>query len=144
MYVCPYPRFKNLFQSETIHAPLLSFLYHLLSFLKNFIKVLIMLMIQITFISMRLESNCDHDYVLIRNGPYPSSPLINTYCGNNLPLPILSESSGLWIEFHSDDSKEDEGFELKLESVFEGELAVLYPYVLSLHILWVGFPGLAH
>jgi hypothetical protein len=91
-----------------------------------------MLMAQITFVSMRLESNCNNDYLLIRNGPYPSSPLMNKYCGNSVPLPILSESNALWIEFHSDDSNEDQGFELTLESVFEGELAVLYPQVICL------------
>jgi hypothetical protein len=103
-------------------------------------------MVQITFVSMRLESNCNHDYLLIRNGPYSFSPLINKYCGNSVPLPVLSESNALWIEFHSDDSSEDQGFEMTLESVFEGELAAVYLQVLCVycdtHLMWVGLLSL--
>ncbi|GFG35967.1 hypothetical protein Cfor_02931, partial [Coptotermes formosanus] len=76
--------------------------------------------INVTFVSMRLESDCNHDYLLIRNGPRPLSPLMNKYCGTDVPMPILSQSNALWIEFYSDDSNEDEGFVLRLEAVFEG------------------------
>jgi hypothetical protein len=86
-----------------------------------------MLTLQITFVSMTLESDCNHDYLLIRNGPYPSSPVMNKYCGTDVPVPIRSETNALWIEFHSDASNEDQGFELRLESVSEGKLAALYP-----------------
>jgi hypothetical protein len=81
-----------------------------------------MLMVQVTFVSMMLENDCSHDYLLIRNGPNPQSPLINKYCGTSVPVPILSQSNGLWIEFHSDDSNQDLGFVLRLEALYEGEL----------------------
>jgi hypothetical protein len=87
------------------------------------------LMIQVTFISMRLESDCSHDYLRIRNGPRPSSPLVNTYCGTNIPMPVLSESNALWIEFYSDSSNEDQGFVLRLESMYEGEFTTLYSQI---------------
>ncbi|XP_069688891.1 cubilin [Periplaneta americana] len=76
--------------------------------------------INITFTSLKLQSDCSADYVLIRNGPYPNSPLLNKYCGATVPAPMLSEANSLWIEFHSDASDEDQGFTLRLEPVFEG------------------------
>jgi len=85
-----------------------------------------MLIVQVTFVSMSLESDCNHDYLLIRNGPRPSSPLMNKYCGTSVPTPILSQSNALWIEFYSDDSNEDQGFVLRLEALYEGELVELY------------------
>ena len=85
-----------------------------------------MLIVQVTFVSMRLESDCNHDYLLIRNGPRAGSPLMNKYCGTSVPTPILSQSNALWVEFYSDNSNEDQGFVLRLEAVYEGELVELY------------------
>jgi hypothetical protein len=45
-------------------------------------------------------------------------------------MPVLSESNALWIEFYSDGSNEDQGFALKLESVFEGEFTTPYSQML--------------
>jgi hypothetical protein len=45
-------------------------------------------------------------------------------------MPVLSESNALWIEFYSDGSNEDQGFTLRLESVFEGEFTTVYSQIL--------------
>lgn len=82
-------------------------------------------MVQVTFVSMMLENDCNHDYLLIRNGPNARSPLMNKYCGATVPVPILSQSNALWIEFYSDGSNEDQGFVLRLEALYEGELVDL-------------------
>lgn len=106
--------------------PILSVTPHSYLSSETYDKVWTMLIVQVTFVSMRLESDCNHDYLLIRNGPHPESPLMDKYCGTSVPLPILSQSSALWIEFYSDESNEDQGFVLRLEAVQEGELVELY------------------
>lgn len=59
---------------------------------------------------------------------------MNKYCGTDVPMPILSQSNALWIEFYSDDSNEDEGFVLRLEAVFEGELVEVYSWIICIYI----------
>ena len=54
---------------------------------------------------------------------------MNKYCGTSVPTPILSQSNALWIEFYSDDSNEDQGFVLRLEALYEGELVELYSWI---------------
>ena len=54
---------------------------------------------------------------------------MNKYCGTSVPMPILSQSNALWIEFYSDNSNEDQGFVLRLEAVYEGEVVELYLWI---------------
>ncbi|CAG7730452.1 unnamed protein product, partial [Allacma fusca] len=43
------------------------------------------------------DGGCDKDYVLVRNGQYPTSPLLGKYCGTNLPNNITSMSRFLFV-----------------------------------------------
>ena len=61
-----------------------------------------------------------YDYLEIRNGKRPDSPLIGKYCGNG-PLPnIVSHSNYLFLRFISDPSMQNRGFELSYEAIDTG------------------------
>lgn len=78
--------------------------------------------ISLTFEAFRLESdkNCiNYDYVTIKEkcrGGRMSENLgggPNGYCGSEMPPPIVSTCSELYIEFKSDDSDTEIGFRAK-------------------------------
>ncbi|KAF4532436.1 hypothetical protein B566_EDAN014438 [Ephemera danica] len=76
--------------------------------------------ILIKFLNMDMEPECDHDNVMVFNGPTSQSPLIGTYCGNSLPVEIQSQSNFLFISFHSDARHQRQGFKLTAEPVLSG------------------------
>src|SRR5688572_3070820 len=58
-------------------------------------------------------TNCNYDYLRVYNGPGPGSPLIGTYCNNNLPpTTINSTGNSLTLVFHSDGGLEESGFDI--------------------------------
>lgn len=65
---------------------------------------------------------CDRDYLIIRNGRYPSSPVLGKYCGTYFSTEMTSMSNDLWVEFHSDGSADGSrrGFKLQLEQSTHG------------------------
>nr|XP_020470999.1 cubilin [Monopterus albus] len=66
------------------------------------------------FNSFDLEShsNCDFDYLEIRNGSTSDSPLIQRVCGSTLPSPIFPQSNLLYLRFKSDFSYARNGFDV--------------------------------
>lgn len=83
--------------------------------------------VKVKFLEMDMDGHqgaegCDNDYIIIRNGKYPSSPSLGKFCGTDLPPDITSMSHELWIEFHSDGNADGSkhGFQLSLETVSRG------------------------
>jgi len=74
--------------------------------------------VSVSFVSFDVEAgssgtNCNYDYVRVYNGPSTASPLLGTYCNNNLPpATINSTGSSITIRFHSDGGLEEAGFEM--------------------------------
>ncbi|XP_071514687.1 cubilin-like [Panulirus ornatus] len=69
--------------------------------------------IRFHFIDLDLEDHlhCRFDFVEIRDGSNPHSPLVGRYCSSNQGVVTLnSTSSSLWIRFHSDYSVNGRGF----------------------------------
>ncbi|KAL3836256.1 hypothetical protein ACJMK2_021695 [Sinanodonta woodiana] len=68
--------------------------------------------VTLTFTHMDIEevADCGHDYVTVMDGNDESAPLIGTYCGNVVPLPITSQGSALYVKFISDFSVQRTGF----------------------------------
>jgi PKD repeat protein len=63
-------------------------------------------------------TNCNYDYVRVYDGPNTASPLVGTYCNNNLPPATWSSSgSSVTIVFHSDGGLEESGFEIAWDCV---------------------------
>lgn len=56
------------------------------------------------------STDCEYDYLEIREGPHGYSNLKGKYCGNTFPKEITSKGQFLWLEFRSDDSIEYKGF----------------------------------
>jgi len=68
--------------------------------------------IQIKFTVFDLEhhSRCRWDYLEIRDGDSEQSPLINRFCGQDVPQPIVSTGNKVWIKFRADNSFTGQGF----------------------------------
>nr|XP_012218853.1 PREDICTED: cubilin-like [Linepithema humile] len=45
---------------------------------------------------------CTGDFLEIRDGSGLYAPLLGQYCGNTLPLPVVSSTNSLWIRFYTD------------------------------------------
>ncbi|KAL0280907.1 UNVERIFIED_CONTAM: hypothetical protein PYX00_002062 [Menopon gallinae] len=56
------------------------------------------------------HDNCVYDYVELRDGHDPDSPIIGTYCGNKTPPNVRSSSNKLMVTFVSDATVQKEGF----------------------------------
>ncbi|OXA47104.1 Cubilin [Folsomia candida] len=85
--------------------------------------------IRIRFLDLDLDDHrgggdegCDRDYVIVRNGKYQTSPMLGKFCGSNSPPDIVSMSSHVWIEFHSDENSDPgrRGFSVQTEKVARG------------------------
>ncbi|XP_059183305.1 cubilin [Centropristis striata] len=72
------------------------------------------------------HSQCEFDYLEIRNGSTSSSPLIGRFCGNTLPSPIFPQSNQLYLRFKSDYSASRDGFEATWTSSPHGCGGTLY------------------
>lgn len=64
------------------------------------------------FFLLKVENhdNCVYDYVEVRDGHLPDSPLLGTYCGYKLPPDVRSSSNKLQIKFVSDSTVQKAGF----------------------------------
>ena len=78
--------------------------------------------VQVTFNDLQLDSDdCTMDYLTILNGRLPSSPELGRFCGSNRPSVIRSQSSYLWIRFHSDNiAGSSRGFSLDIQGLTSG------------------------
>lgn len=85
--------------------------------------------VEVVFTDMDLEqnANCSFDFVEIRDGSYPTSPLIGRYCGSSKPALVRSTSNHIRILFRSDGNQVSKGFRLQYTG---GESEI---YLLSYH-----------
>lgn len=87
--------------------------------------------VQVTFEDLQLDSvDCTQDYVKMLNGHLPTSPQLGVYCGGTKPTnPIRSQSSYLWIQFHSDGiSGSSRGVSITVDSVASGKSLFIFTY----------------
>ncbi|XP_030569623.1 cubilin homolog [Drosophila novamexicana] len=63
---------------------------------------------------------CYADYLEIRNGDQPTSPLIGRYCGDRIPPRLPSYGNVLYVHFESDYGVEEAGFHLIWEAAATG------------------------
>lgn len=70
--------------------------------------------IQLSFSAFDLQApgpSCQHgDFVEVRDGEYPDSPVLGTFCGSNIPSDTFSSGSYMLVQFRSDESMEKRGF----------------------------------
>ena len=68
--------------------------------------------VALEFHSFEVENhdNCVYDYLEIRDGHEPNSPLIGRFCGYNVPSNVNSTSNKMSVKFVSDGSVQKAGF----------------------------------
>ncbi|XP_036410979.1 CUB and sushi domain-containing protein 2 [Megalops cyprinoides] len=71
--------------------------------------------IKIIFDKFRTEVN--YDVLEVRDGRFPSSPLIGSYQGTQVPQFLISTSNFLYLLFSTDKSHSDIGFRIRYETV---------------------------
>ena len=56
------------------------------------------------------------DWILVRDGNSKDAPIIgDKLCGSNIPQPVTASGSELYLEFHSDGSSTEKGFQLTVK-----------------------------
>ncbi|EDV28197.1 uncharacterized protein TRIADDRAFT_53561 [Trichoplax adhaerens] len=89
--------------------------------------------LEILFTDMDLEqnANCSYDFVEIRDGSYPTSPLLGRYCGSSKPALIKSTSNHIRILFRSDGNQVSKGFRLQYTGDCGGTLTARNGFIAS-------------
>ncbi|KAG7190872.1 hypothetical protein KM043_006933 [Ampulex compressa] len=77
--------------------------------------------VALKFQSFEIENhdNCVYDYVEVRDGHNPDSPLIGVYCGYKIPPDIKSTGNKLLVKFVSDGSVQKAGFSATFMKEFD-------------------------
>lgn len=64
----------------------------------------------------RFGTEVNYDVLEVRDGRFPSSPLIGSYQGTQVPQFLISTSNFLYLLFSTDKSNSDIGFRIRYES----------------------------
>ncbi|XP_060620780.2 inactive serine protease PAMR1 isoform X2 [Anolis sagrei] len=73
--------------------------------------------LRFAMLSLEFDYMCQYDYVEIRDGDSVDSRIIKRFCGNDRPPPIRSTGTSLHVLFHSDGSKNFDGFHAIFEEI---------------------------
>lgn len=68
------------------------------------------------FTVLRFRTEVNYDVLEVRDGRFPSSPLIGSYQGTQVPQFLISTSNFLYLLFSTDKSHSDIGFRIRYES----------------------------
>ncbi|XP_028390645.1 tolloid-like protein 1 [Dendronephthya gigantea] len=71
-------------------------------------------------IAFKIENylSCSHDYLDVYDGDSAHAVRLGRYCGNKLPINLVSSGSKVFIAFHTDGSQRRKGFVLKFLDTF--------------------------
>ena len=67
--------------------------------------------------NIRFSTNCNYNFIEIRNGRNESSPLVMKACDTNRPYPLTLQGNSALIRFGSDHTYGRKGFKLKATQV---------------------------
>uniref|UniRef100_A0A3B5L191 Cubilin n=1 Tax=Xiphophorus couchianus TaxID=32473 RepID=A0A3B5L191_9TELE len=77
--------------------------------------------VTLNFLSFDVEGgSCRFDFVEVRDGPSPSSTLLGKFCGDQIPPRLQSTQKSMYIQFSTDSSVNNHGFEATYDSAIEG------------------------
>ncbi|XP_015810319.3 cubilin [Nothobranchius furzeri] len=77
--------------------------------------------VTLNFLAFDIEgSSCSFDFVEVRDGSSPSSPLLGRFCGIAIPPVLQSSQRSMYIQFRTDSSVSNHGFEAAYDSAIEG------------------------
>ncbi|GFT16866.1 cubilin [Nephila pilipes] len=74
----------------------------------------------LTVEDLRMEENCEKDFLTIRNGYHMTSPLLGKFCGTHVPAPITTSGNFLTVIFQTDAYGTAPGFKLTTREVQRG------------------------
>uniref|UniRef100_A0A672HTS6 Cubilin (intrinsic factor-cobalamin receptor) n=1 Tax=Salarias fasciatus TaxID=181472 RepID=A0A672HTS6_SALFA len=78
-------------------------------------------LVTLDFLSFDTEgSECQFNFVEVRDGSSSSSPLLGTFCGSNIPPRLQSTQRSMYIRFKTGASMSNHGFEADYGSFLEG------------------------
>ena len=82
--------------------------------------------VRLTFARFNLEASnsCQNDYVLIRNGHAPDSPILGRYCGSSLPSPIVASNNIVSVQFVTNSINQLSGFLLNYTQFVRGMIVL--------------------
>lgn len=69
-----------------------------------------------SFFLLRFRTEVNYDVLEVRDGRFPSSSLIGSYQGTQVPQFLISTSNFLYLLFTTDKSHSDIGFRIRYES----------------------------
>ncbi|XP_054828282.1 inactive serine protease PAMR1 isoform X2 [Eublepharis macularius] len=73
--------------------------------------------LRFAMLSLEFDYMCQYDYVEIRDGDSIDNRIIKRFCGNDRPPPIRSTGPSFHVLFHSDGSKNFDGFHAIFEEI---------------------------
>ncbi|GFT29649.1 dorsal-ventral patterning tolloid-like protein 1, partial [Nephila pilipes] len=76
-------------------------------------------LVNVSFHFMEIEehTDCQYDFLEIRDGDSEDSPLIGKLCGSSTPENIISSYNFLWMKFETDGSVQNRGFYAQYEAL---------------------------
>lgn len=87
--------------------------------------------INLTTIDLHLGQDCDKNFLSIYNGPSPSFPRIQKYCGENNPQnSLISEKNEMWVEYSWSPGSTGKEIKLKYEP-YGGGKDIIFTVFLS-------------
>ncbi|XP_059143177.1 tolloid-like protein 1 [Physella acuta] len=78
------------------------------------------IVLNITRLSFYKRTNCETDYLEVRDGHYVKSPLLGRFCGDRTPPLLTSTGHRMWIEFRS---RHGASFDAEYEAICGGEIS---------------------
>ncbi|CAL8097727.1 unnamed protein product [Calicophoron daubneyi] len=74
-------------------------------------------LLRFLYFEIEEENLCTYDYLRVYDGPDPKGKLLGSYCGRNVPNVFVAESGLLHLQFVSDDTIGDKGFQAQYQMV---------------------------
>ncbi|KAM8953257.1 astacin-like metalloendopeptidase [Pelodytes ibericus] len=66
---------------------------------------------------LQYSSKCSNDYLTVIDGATLTAPVLGTFCGSKMPPNLVSAGNVIMVQFHSDASCEDWGFQASYKFV---------------------------
>ncbi|XP_058802311.1 cubilin [Phymastichus coffea] len=79
-------------------------------------------LVTLNFLSFKIEKSrlCSYDYLEVRSGSQENSPLLGKFCGTQVQDELTSMTNQMYIKFVSDNSLQEDGFEIRWHSSTAG------------------------
>lgn len=70
--------------------------------------------------TINLKENCDKEYIIIYNGPLPTSPVLQKICKNDVLTPLKTTTHQVFFVYHTDNYTEETKFKIETTKRVKG------------------------